>query len=125
MTAESFQYLFRTERVLRPRTAAFGEYVFFRDEFAGILHRNAVVGGIVYTVVNRAAHVLSVDGGLGYLNEHRLTDADVSSATYAFGGAYRWKLSPTAELSEDARFTGVLPRPTIGACTRRWQSRRT
>jgi len=54
--------------VLSPRSAAFGEYTYFRDEFAGVEHRNAVVGGVSYKVLNQAAQVLSVDGGLGYLN---------------------------------------------------------
>jgi putative salt-induced outer membrane protein len=108
LTAESFQYLFRAERVLSARASAFGEYTYFRDEFAGIEHRNAVLGGVSYKLVERAAHLLSVDGGLGYLNEQRLADADVSSATYGLGAAYRWTLSPTAELIDDVRFTGIF-----------------
>ena len=108
LTAESFLYLFRTERVLNPRTSAFGDYAYFRDEFAGIEHRNGVLGGISYKLVDRAAHLLSVDGGLGYLNEKRAVGPDVSSPTYAFGGTYRWKLSATAELSEESRFTGTF-----------------
>ena len=108
LTAESFQYLFRTERALSPRSAAFGEYTYFRDEFAGIEHRNAVVGGVSYKVLNQAAQVLSVDSGLGYLNEHRLIGPDVSSGIYALGGAYNLKLSSTAELTEDIRFSGTF-----------------
>jgi putative salt-induced outer membrane protein YdiY len=108
LTAESFQYLFRTERALSSRAAAFVEYTFFRDEFAGIDHRNAVVGGLSYKVLKQATQVLSVDAGLGYLNENRLVRPNVSSGTYAFGGAYNLKLSATAELSEDARFTGTF-----------------
>jgi putative salt-induced outer membrane protein YdiY len=108
LMAESFQYLFRAERALSPRVAAFGEYTYFRDEFAGIEHRNAVVGGVSYKVLNQPAQVLSVDGGLGYLNEHRLIGPDVSSGTYSFGGAYNLKLSSTAELTDDFRFTGTF-----------------
>ena len=108
LTAESLQYLFRAERVLTSRAAAFAEYVYFRDRFAGIEHRNAVVGGVAYKVIDQAVHVLSVDGGLGYLNEHRLAGPDVSSGTYAFGALYKVKLSSTAELSDDVRFTGTF-----------------
>lgn len=108
LTAESILYLFRTERVLSPRSSAFGEYAYFRDQFAGVEHRNGVVGGLSYKIVDRPAHVLLVDGGLGYLNERRLTDPDISSATYALGGAYRWTLSSTAVLSDEVRFTGIL-----------------
>ena len=107
-TAESFQYLFRTERVLTSRASAFGEYTYFHDEFAGIAHRNAVVGGIAYKLIDLPSQKLSVDAGLGYLNEHRLRGPDVSSGTYSFGGAWAWKISPTAELSDDVRFTGTF-----------------
>ena len=108
LTVESFTYLFRADGVLSTRSSAFGEYTYFRDEFAGVEHRNALIGGVSYTVVDRASHALSVDGGLGHVNEHRLVGPDVSSGTYAFGGRYRWKVSPTAELSEDSRLTGTF-----------------
>jgi putative salt-induced outer membrane protein len=111
LTAESAQYLIRTDRELGTRSSVFGEYTFFRDEFAGIEHRSGMVGGLAYKVVNQDAHVLSLDGGLGYLNEHRLTDPDVSTATYEVGGKYYWQISPTAELNEDVRFTGVFDQP--------------
>jgi len=107
-SAESLQYLFRGDRALSPRTSAFGEYSYFRDEFSGVSNRNSLVAGVSQKLVNHAPHALSVDAGLGYLNEQRTTDPDVSSGTYSFGAAYRWKLSPTAELSEDARFTGLF-----------------
>jgi len=111
LTAESIQYLLRTDREVGTRASVFGEYTFFRDEFAGIEHRNSVVEGVAYKVVNEEAQVLSLDGGLGYLNEHRLTDPDVSTATYEAGGKYNWRISPTAEISEDVRFTGVFDQP--------------
>ena len=108
LTAESLLYLFRTERALSSRTSAFGEYTYFRDQFAGVEHRNGIVGGLAYKIVDRAAHVLAVDGGLGYMNEQRATGPDVSSATYTTGGAYRWTLSSTAELTDGVRFTGIV-----------------
>ncbi len=111
LTAESVQYLSRLDRELGTRSAVFGEYRFFRDEFAGIQHRNSAVGGLAYKVVTEDGHVLSLDGGLGYLHEHRLTDRNVSTATYEAGGKYNWQISPTAELSEDVRFTGVFDQP--------------
>lgn len=108
LTAESFLYLFRAEKALSARLSAFGEYGYFRDEFAGVDHRNAVTGGVSYKVVDLPAHQFFVDGGLGYLNEQRLAGDDVSSATYSGGGGYKWKISPTAEFTEDARFTGTF-----------------
>jgi putative salt-induced outer membrane protein YdiY len=108
LTAESVQYLIRADRALDTRAGVFAEYTFFRDEFAGIEHRSGVVGGVAYKLVDRDAHVLSLDGGLGYLNEHRLTDPGISTATFAAGGKYYWQISPNAELTEDVRFTGVF-----------------
>ena len=104
VTAKSLEYRARAERVLSPRASAFGEYNYFQDEFAGVSHRNALVAGVAYKVVDFASQKLSVDGGLGYLNEQRTSGPDVSSGTVNFGGAYRWKFSPTAELTDDARF---------------------
>jgi putative salt-induced outer membrane protein YdiY len=90
----------------------FAEYAYFRDEFAGVEHRNELMAGVSYKVVDRALHALSVDGGLGYVNERRTAGSDVSSGTFAFGGRYRWQLSPSAELSEDARLTGTFAEAT-------------
>ncbi len=108
VTAESFLYYFRAERAINARISAFGEYAYFRDEFAGVDHRNGLLGGIAYKVIDTAAHRLTVDAGLGYLNEQRLTGDNVSSATYGFGSSYRWTISPTATLEDDARLTGTF-----------------
>jgi putative salt-induced outer membrane protein len=108
LKAQTLLFLSRAERSLRPRLAAFGEYGYFRDEFAGIDHRNAVAGGLSFKLIETAAHLLSLDGALGYLNEQRLVDEDVSSATYGTGASYRWKLSETATITDDLRFTGTF-----------------
>lgn len=108
LTAESFAYVFRAERTLSERLAAFGEYAYFRDEFAGVDHRNSVVGGLSYKLVDTARQLFFVDAGLGYLNEQRTIPPDVSSATYALGAGYRVKLSETAEFTDDFRFTGTF-----------------
>jgi putative salt-induced outer membrane protein len=110
LTAESFLYLFRAEKTLTRRLAAFGEYAFFRDEFAGVAHRNAVNGGLAIKIVDLEKHLFTTDVSLGYLNEDRLTGDDVSSATYGTGAHYRWKISPTATFEEDLRFTGTFAR---------------
>jgi putative salt-induced outer membrane protein len=108
VTAESFLYGLRTERTLNARLSAFGEYAYFHDEFAGVDHRNGVTGGLMFKLVDTAVHRLSVDAGLGYLNEQRLTGDDVSSATYGFGSNYKWTISPTATLENDSRLIGTF-----------------
>jgi putative salt-induced outer membrane protein len=101
-------YGFRAERTLNARTSAFGEYGYFRDEFAGIDARNGVTGGIMFKLITSDRQTLSADAGLGYLNEQRLAGENISSATYSGGGAYRLKLSDNAEVSDEIRFLGVF-----------------
>ena len=108
LKAQALLFLARAEREIRPRLAGFGEYGYFRDRFAGITHRNGVAGGLAYKLIDLAAHVLSIDGALGYLYEGRLVGENVSSPTYGTGGAYRWKLSDTATITDEARFTGTF-----------------
>ena len=72
VTAESFLYVLSRRARDQRQVSAFGEYAYFSDEFAGVDHRNGLLGGIAYKVVDTAAHRLTVDAGLGYLNEQRL-----------------------------------------------------
>jgi putative salt-induced outer membrane protein YdiY len=108
LTAQSFGYLFRAARTFSPRLSAFGEYGYFRDEFAGVLNRNSLVGGMSYKVVDLPRHLFFTDAGLGYMNETRLGGDDVSSATWSLGAGYKWKISETAEFTDDLRMTGLL-----------------
>ena len=108
LTAQSFGYLFRAARTLSPRLSAFGEYAYFRDTFAGVAHRNSLVGGLSYKLVDLPKHVFFTDAGLGYMNEQRLEGDDVSSATWSLGAGYKWKISDTAEFTEDVRMTGIF-----------------
>jgi putative salt-induced outer membrane protein YdiY len=108
LTAQSFAYLFRAASTLSPRLSAFGEYAYFRDEFAGIANRNSLVGGISYKVLELPKHVFFTDAGLGYVNEQRLAGDDVSSATWSLGAGCRLKISETAHFTEDFRMTGLF-----------------
>lgn len=107
-SANSFLYAFRAERTLNSRTSAFGEYRYFQDELAGVTHRNDVTGGLAYKVATGPTHTLTVDGGIGYLNEQRVAGDDVSTATYSAGAAYKLQLSKNADLTDDFRFLGTF-----------------
>ena len=107
-SANSFLYSFRAERSLNARTSAFGEYRYFQDELAGVTHRNDVTGGLAYKVATGPTHTLTVDGGIGYLNEQRVAGDDVSTGTYSAGAAYKLQLSKNAELTDDFRFLGTF-----------------
>jgi putative salt-induced outer membrane protein YdiY len=108
LTTESWLYGFRAERVITARMSAFGEYAFFRDQFAGIDSRNGLTGGLMFTIVKDDRQTLSADAGLGYLNEQRLAGEDVSSGTYSGGAAYKLKLSATADLTDELRLLGTF-----------------
>jgi putative salt-induced outer membrane protein len=108
LTTESWLYGFRAERTLNARLSAFGEYAYFRDQFAGIDSRNGVVGGLMFKIINADRQTLSADAGLGYLNEQRLAGEDVSSGTYSGGAAYKLKFSDTAELTDELRLLGAF-----------------
>jgi putative salt-induced outer membrane protein len=108
LTAESFLFVFRAQRQLKPRLSAYGQYGYQRDRFAGILDRNAVEGGLAYTAVDNAPHKLIVDGGLGYANEQRVVPPDLSTATAGGGGIYTLTFSKTSQLSEDGHFVFSL-----------------
>ena len=107
-TAQALLYTPRVEKTLNARLSAFTEYAYFRDRFAGVANRNSVNAGLAAKVVNTARHTLTADVGAGYLNEDRLTGADVSSATYSTGSAYRLKLSDTAEISDRLGLVGTF-----------------
>jgi putative salt-induced outer membrane protein len=106
--ADSMLYIFRAERSLSARTTVFGEYAYFHDRPAGVDHRNGVTGGLAYKLIDTARQMLQAEGGLGYLNEQRLTGDDISSAVYSFGSNYKLKVSATAELTDEIRFLGTF-----------------
>lgn len=106
VTAQAVLYNPRAEKRLSERVGAFGDYVYFRDRFAGIAGRNAVTGGVSLKVVNQKLQTLALDLGAGYLKEKRLAGPNVSSGIYVMGSTYRLKMSATAELSDDVNFTG-------------------
>lgn len=101
VSAESFRFLFRSERSLSARSSAFGQYTYLHDAFAAIDHRNVVAGGLSYQLIPPAPHELWVDGGIGYTNEQRLVGDDISTAIALTGVRYKFKLSETAEVSDD------------------------
>ena len=101
LSAESFRFLFRADRRLSDRLSAFGRWDYLHDAFAGIDHRNVLAGGLTYQLVAPGPHELWVDGGLGYANEQRLAGDDLSTAIALAGLRYKFKLSETAEITDE------------------------
>jgi putative salt-induced outer membrane protein len=108
LTAESFLLLFRAEHLVTDRLSVFGEYGYLRDRFAGIEHRNQLLGGVAYKLITAAPHLLVADAAIGYANEQRTLGDDLSSAVWNGGLAYTLKLSANADLTNDFRFNQSL-----------------
>jgi putative salt-induced outer membrane protein YdiY len=108
VTAQAFEYLGRAAKTVNPKLAFFGEYNFFRDKFAGIVPRNAATGGVSLKVLTTDKQSFAVDAGVGYTNEKRVAGTNISSGAWVVGSGYKVKISPTAELSDDLRFTGIF-----------------
>ena len=103
LSARSVAAGFRAARVLNPRLAAFGQYDFLRDVFAGVDQRHVTEGGLAYLTFDTPVHRLRVDTGLGYLNERRPTDT-FESATFSLAAAYKLTISSNSEFTYDPRF---------------------
>ena len=108
LRAQAFLFTARAQRLLRPRLSGYGQYGYQRDRFAGILDRNTIEGGVLYSVIEQAPQKLIVDAGLGYANEQRLLGPNLSTAILGAGGIYTLKISDTSELSEDGHFVFSL-----------------
>ncbi|HXW04098.1 MAG TPA: DUF481 domain-containing protein [Vicinamibacterales bacterium] len=102
LSAESFRSRFRAARKLTERLSVFGSWDYLHDAFAGIDHRNVVAAGVSYQLIAPSPHELIVDGGLGYTNEQRLVGEDISTAVALAAARYKYKLSETAEISEES-----------------------
>lgn len=107
-TARSLSTDLRVSRDLTARLGVFGHAGYLRDTFAGIEHRLGADGGITYAVVDAAPHSLKLDAGLGYTNETRVDEPDRSFATGTLTLVYKWALSTTTEIANDAAFTANL-----------------
>jgi putative salt-induced outer membrane protein len=107
-TARTFAADFRQGRSLTPRVDVFGRYGFLSNEFAGIESRSTIDGGVGYKLLLGPVHTLRADAGLGYSHENRLNQDDLSFPLANFGGAYKWQISKTADLTDAAVFTASL-----------------
>jgi len=109
LTAQSAALEQRADRSIASRVSLFGEFDYFRDRFAGVARRQNTTGGLSVALAKGPRQTLKIDAGAGYLSERRLAGANVSSGSYALGGSYTVKLSPTAEFRDDAKVTGTFP----------------
>lgn len=102
LKAEAFTALFRGSRTITDRLSAFGQYGYLHDRFAGIESRHTIDGGITYAVVRPRPHRLDVDAAIGYAHEKRVLGDDLSTPQALFGGRYKFFLSDTADITDEA-----------------------
>jgi len=107
LSARSVASGFRAARTLNARLAAFGQYDFLRDVFAGVDQRHVTEGGVAYLTFDTPVHRLRIDTALGYLNERRPTET-FESATFSLAAAYRLAISSTSEFTYDPRYLQPL-----------------
>ena len=101
VSAQSLASLARLSRVLNTRLQAYGQHAYLRDLFAGVEQRNIVEGGMSYLLMEAGRHRLFGDAGLGYLNERRTTQQNLSTPLGTAGTRYRLRISETSDLTDD------------------------
>ena len=100
--------LLRASRTVSPRLEVYGQMVYLENTFAGIGSSFYPLGGVAYALVETPPHSWKARVGLGYGQENRLRRQDLSFATADAETAYRWSMSRTAELRQEATFTSNL-----------------
>lgn len=106
--AKSLAFSLKGARNLTPRLDLYVLGGYLKNTFSGIDSRYAGEVGVGYMVVPPAPHALKVEAGLGYTKETRLLGEDRSFATARGALLYKWTISKTTELSEEASFTESL-----------------
>ena len=86
---------------------------YFRDEFAGMLHRHSLLGGVQHKIVELSEHLVTADGGLGYVNEQRSPGGPVAGVLVGWRRVSLEDLE-TAEFTDDVQ-PGLFPERAAGA----------
>jgi putative salt-induced outer membrane protein len=101
-TVDKINALGRYEYALSERAFAFGEVGFQRDVFKNVDYLIAPLVGAGYKVVAGPKVTFAVDASVGGAFEKSPEFGATSSAAYALGESFVWKLSPGASVYERA-----------------------
>jgi putative salt-induced outer membrane protein len=104
LKAEAIKAGFRAQRRLTERVSTFGDYSYLHDRFAGIESRHTIGGGLTYSLVRPEPHQLDLDAGIGYTHENQVETDSKSTAEALFGARYKYRLSTTADVTNDLTF---------------------
>lgn len=110
-TAESLAAELRVSRALSRRLEAFGRTSYLANRFAGIDYRTTTDAGLAWLLLEDARHSLKVDAAVGITHESRLDAVDLTFAAGSGGALYKWKVSTSTELTEQALLTTDLGEP--------------
>jgi len=100
----------RAQRKFADRVSVFSQYGYLSNKFAGTLARHTADLGIAGTVIKRVGQSVTADAGFGYATDTRVGRPGVSTATAGAGVTYKWKVSTTADLTDDGRYVGSVPK---------------
>lgn len=100
-TAEAYNGELRGERKITESLSGFLNGTYLKNRFAGFLRRFGEEGGLSYAMLRTDWHVLTSEVGLGFLQERRTDFTRRDFATGRLGLEYRWKLSETADFSNN------------------------
>ena len=108
LRARSQSALVEISRAFSARLDLYGRAGYQRDLFAGIERRLTTEGGLAYNVVATEPQSLQLLAGFGVTREQRLVGDDLSLGTANMTGRYRWALSETSAVTEEAAFAADL-----------------
>jgi len=106
--AQSTTLSTQAERKISDRFSLFGSHEYLRDRFAGISQRNTVEAGLEFAAVRTDRHLLDLEAGIGYANEHRLTKPDRSSGVGTASATYKATLSDNATFENEVQAVTAL-----------------
>ena len=108
LKARSESALVEMSRPLAERLEAYAHGGYLRDLFAGIERRLTTEGGLAYMVIATDPQSLQLLAGFGFTRELRVVGAALSLGTANVTGRYRWAVSETSALTEEASFVADL-----------------
>ena len=111
VTAESLLAEIRQSRALTPRADLFGRAEYVVDRFSGISDRTSVEGGFGWLLLQHPVHSLKVDGSTGLTHESRLTGETLTFSSATMTSIYKWQLSTTTTLNEQATISTDIAEP--------------
>ena len=108
LKARSESALVEMSRPLAERLEAYARGGYLRDLFAGIERRLTTEGGLAYMVIATDPQSLQLLAGFGFTRELRVVGDALSLGTANATGRYRWAVSETSALTEEASFVADL-----------------